>query len=171
MYYDERENNMNYNSLEEVNNYNEYNFVNKDEKKWDNDFKFDINSININNYRDSLKLYPIAEGFNKGNMFVNEYIPYKNYIYKVVVKGEKDTLLLNIQELTFKVKDLGLYLDIHPSDIEAFNIYKDSVKKLKELKSEYEKNYGPLCSTDTLYYSEYKWLKSPWPWVNEGGKK
>ena len=132
MYYDERDNHLKIkDESQEVNNYefqnkelNKYenkelnsfenNFTTNDIKKWDNDIKFDINNININNFRknESIELYSANEGLNKGNMFKNEYDPYKNYIYKVIVKGERDELLLKIQELTFKTIDLNLYLDI-----------------------------------------------------------
>lgn len=172
MYYDERENLVNYSVKDEENNYTEYNLTNKNEKKWDNDFKIDINNININNYRHIKRtLFSDREGFNKGNMIIEEYVPYKNYVYKVVVKGERDELLLKIQELTFKVIDLNLYLDIHPNDEEMYKVFKNTVQELKKYKDMYEKNFGPLCVTDTLYYDSYKWLKNPWPWMNEGGSK
>ena len=170
MYYDERENLVNYNVKDEENNYNEYNLTNKNEKKWDNDFNTYVENININNFRHTKRsLFSTTEGFNKGNMVKEEYVPYKNYIYKVIVKGERDELLLKIQELTFKVIDLNIYLDIHPNDNELYNEFKNTVKELKTYKDTYEKNYGPLCMTDTLYYDSYKWTKNPWPWMNEGG--
>ena len=74
MYYDERENLVNYSVKDEENNYTEYNLTNNNEKKWDNDFKIDINNININNYRHLKRtLFSDNEGFNKGNMIIEEY--------------------------------------------------------------------------------------------------
>lgn len=191
MYYDERDNHLKIkDESQEINNYefqnkelNKYenkelnsfenNFTTNDIKKWDNDIKFDINNININNFRknESIELYSANEGLNKGNMFKNEYDPYKNYIYKVVVKGERDELLLKIQELTFKTIDLNLYLDMYPNDDKCYQEFKSTVKDLKKYKELYEKNYGPLCMTDTLFYDSYKWEKNPWPWMNEGGQR
>lgn len=190
MYYDERHDhlkikdesqevnnydfeNKEYNKYEnkELNNY-ENNFTTNDVKKWDNDIKFDINNININNFRknENIELFSASEGLNKGNMFKNEYDPYKNYIYRVVVKGERDELLLKIQELTFKTIDLNLYLDMYPNDDICYKEFKNAVADLKKYKELYEKNYGPLCMTDTLFYDSYKWEKNPWPWMNEGGR-
>ena len=101
MYYDERENTFNYSDIdkESVSVDNEYNYVDMDNtvKKFDNDFKVDTINVNVNNFRKDNSLYSLSESLNKGNSFKNEYIPYKNYIYKVVVKGEKDSLLLKIQ--------------------------------------------------------------------------
>jgi len=198
MYYDERDNikvkykneteevnninnkeNIDYNNLElnkyenkEINKF-ENNYTQNDTKKWNNDFYFDINNININNFRKNEKpeLYTMTEGLNKGNMFKNEYNPYKNYIYRVVVKGDRDELLLKIQELTFKIIDLNLYLDVYPNNTEIYKEFKNTAAELKKHKEIYEKNYGPLCMTETLYYNDYKWENDPWPWMNEGGKK
>jgi len=180
MYYDERENNLNvideykekniYENKETTNLENNLTF--NDSKKWDNNIKFDINNLNINNFRanEKVELFKTNDGFNKGNMFKNLYDPYKNYIYKVVVSGERDELLLKIQELTFKVIDLNLYLDINPNNTSVYNEFKDTINELKKYKDMYEKNYGPLMLDETLYYDEYKWSKNPWPWTNEGGK-
>lgn len=197
MYYDERDNvKIKYNNeLEEKNNINnkeildydnmelntyetnktnkfENNYTQNDSKKWNNNFTFDINNININNFRKKGKpeLFGTSEGQNKGTIFKNEYDPYKNYIYRVVVKGEKDKLLLKIQELTFKTIDLNIYLDINPDDMEIYNEFKNTIAELKRQKELYEKNYGPLCMTDTLFYDDYKWSMDPWPWMNEGGR-
>ncbi len=174
MYFDERENEIEYsNYSNEVNNV-EKNYTQNNVKKWDNDFKVDIENININNFnnRESVNdLFTAKEGLNKGNMFRNLYNPYKSYVYKVVVNGKKDELLLKIQELTFKVIDLNLYLDINPADKNMFNEFKKAIEELNESKDLYEKNYGPLCVQETLYYDDYMWSKNPWPWMSEGGKK
>ena len=52
-----------------------------------------------------------------------------------------------------------------------YNEFKKAVEELKANKDLYEKNYGPLCVTETLYYDDYMWGKNPWPWMSEGGKK
>lgn len=172
MYFDERDNEIELSNYEnEFKKYeNIYNDI--DNKKWDNDFNIDIKNLNINNFnRDNNILYTSKEGLNKGNMFKNSYDPYKNYIYKVIVKGEKDELLLKIQELTFKMIDLNLYLDIFPNDINMYKEFKETSELLKKHKELYEKNYGPLCLDNTLYYDNYMWNKNPWPWMNERGNK
>lgn len=173
MYYDERENNLNYNTsnikeLDITNSYEEnYNEFNSKL----NDTDININNININNFRKehSKDLYSLEEGLNKGNSFKDEYIPYKNYVYRVVVKGDKDELLLRVQELTFRVIDLNLYLDIMPSS-SLYNEFRRTLRELNNTKALYEKKYGPLCLTDSGEYDKYMWSSNPWPWMNEGGK-
>ena len=175
MYFDERENELNYSNISKTKNDYDYNIYENtltdiDNKKWDNDFKIDIENLNINNFnRTPNDLYTCKEGLNKGNMFRGQYDPYKNYIFKVVVKGDRDELLLKVQELTFKIIDLNLYLDVNPKDTAIYNEFKKTVEELKRYKDLYEKNYGPLCLEETLYYDNYKWVNNPWPWMNEGG--
>ena len=39
--------------------------------------------------------------------------------------------------------------------------FKETVESLKKYKDLYEKNYGPLCLEETLYYDSYMWSKNP----------
>ncbi len=164
MYYDEN------------NNYFEYNNeISKDFFNVNNSKKYDTyNEINISNptfntvsYRNN-NLFTPTEGLNKGNMFKNLYDPYKNYVYKVTVRGKREELLLSIQELTFAVKDLNLYLDLHPNDNSALETFKNYSEELKRYKEMYNKEYSSLCATDSSK-NYFDWVKSPWPWDNMGG--
>ena len=174
MYFDERDNNLDYVG-EETNNYlkvedKDYNEVNNHEVyHFKNNKIYDINNININNYRENVsnELSLPKDGLNKGGMFKNIYDPYKSHIYKVVVKGERDEMLLKIQELTFAIKDLNLYLDVYPSDMEMFEKYRSYSKELEAIKETYEKKYGPLCSFSVMG-DKYNWYMNPWPW-DKGG--
>lgn len=133
---------------------------------------FDINlalfmpDISLN--RDSNILDPM-EGFSKGNMFKNEYEPYKNLTYiKLDPINEKERDLFRIMALSFAINDLNLYLDLHPDNLEIFNLFKKYITDKEKLCKEYEKKYGPLELTNTTG-SKYNWLNSPWPWDNLGG--
>lgn len=118
----------------------------------------------------SPKLESDTIGFLKGNMFTNEYMPYKNYTYiKPKVNGEKQNLLFKIMEASFVVNDYNLYLDLNPDNMEMFNKFKTATERLKKLTKEYEEKFGPLCVEDANY-NNYKWIESPWPWQKEDGK-
>ena len=111
------------------------------------------------------------EGFMRGNMFKNEYKPYKNLTYfKLLPKNEKEKMLYQIMALSFAINDLNLYLDLHPNNEEAFNLFKKYVNEKKELNKEYTKMFGPLTLTKTTG-SKYNWLDCPWPWDDLGGAK
>ena len=117
----------------------------------------------------SVKLYDPMEGFLRGNMFKDEYLPYKNLTYfKLNPTCEKERALYKLMAYSFAINDLNLYLDLHPDDKEMFETFKKYVKEKEKLCKEYEKNYGPLEITDTTG-SKYNWIDSPWPWDNIGG--
>ena len=136
----------------------------------DNDF--DINMAffipDVNFSRDVNILSPM-EGFLRGNMFQDEYEPYKNLTYfKLFPKDEKEKLLYQVMAYSFAINDLNLYLDLHPDNKEVFRLFKKYVQEEKELSQEYVKKYGPLEVTEVLG-NKYDWLNSPWPWDNRGG--
>lgn len=163
MYYDETNNYFEYETNKEYLNYN------NNVKNYDmyNEIKFNNANINLNDYRNN-SLFTPAEGLNKGNMFKGLYVPYKNYVYKVVVKGKKEELLLKIQELCFAVKDLNLYLDLYPNDTKMLELFKSYNQELRRLKELYNKEYSPICANEANK-NYFDWVNSPWPWDNKGG--
>lgn len=77
-------------------------------------------------------------------------------------------LLLNkIEKTKFVLFELRLYLDTHPTDIQAITHYKHYEKKLDEIIKEYEKIYGPLASKFTGTSDRWIWCDGPWPWERE----
>ena len=170
MYFDEINNS--FSKFEEENNY-----LNLVKNKFDLDnnydnYNFNFDNININNYRNKEnKLNSLSDGFNKGNMFADLYKPYKNYNYKVVVENKKDYLLLQIQQLSFAVKDLNLYLDVNSDDKDMIRMFNDFNGLLKQKILEYEKEYGPLTANSKDYSGSFTWVNNPWPWENKGDDK
>ena len=128
---------------------------------------FDGNNIYFEyNSHDNIRnttLHEYEEGFNKGNMFKNIYSKYKNHVYKLKVNTNKDDLLYKVQMYTFILKDLGLYLDVHPNDEGVFNKFTDVKKRLKTVKDKYDNVYGPLCLESTSD-TKYNYINNPWPW-------
>ncbi len=136
------------------------------------DNNFDVNMSlfipDLKFNRDTNILEPM-EGFLRGNMFRNEYKPYKNLTYyKLNPKNEKEKMLYKIMALSFAINDLNLYLDLHPDNKEAFDLFKKYIQDKKVLVKEYTKNYGPL-TLDKTVGSKYNWIDSPWPWDEMGG--
>lgn len=172
MYYDERNNYFDYISEENNNLYDikSNKYMTNLNKNYLNESNYDIGNINIYNYnRQNVKLVSQSEGLNRGNMFAEEYSPYKNHYYKVVVRGRREELLLKIQELTFAAKDLNIYLDLYPTDVNTLEIYKSYVKELNNLRVLYEREFGPIAASDVTSNKEFTWVNNPWPWDNRGG--
>ena len=84
-------------------------------------------------------------------------------------------LLKEIQQLSFRLYDLTLFLDTHPNEKCALKDYNETLSKYKIMVKNYEKLYGPLTLGDVDETAmDWKWIKGPWPWENymceEGNK-
>lgn len=73
----------------------------------------------------------------------------------------KDKLLRRVNSLGFAMHELRLFLDTHPNDTEALEMFNSYQKKYEAAKSEYEKQFGPLTLNG---YNTDEWLNDPWPW-------
>lgn len=162
MYFDENNNYFDIMMTEQEYEFNKN--YNKNEKN-DIDVNVNIDSINFNREEN---LYSPLEGFNKGNMFQNLYSQYKNHIYKLKVSSKRDELLYQIQMYLFAMKDLNLYLDLHPNDTAMLKKFYEYRNKYNELKNKYESEYSPLCINNVMNSSKWTWIDNPWPW-DKGG--
>lgn len=78
-----------------------------------------------------------------------------------------DQLLAMINQASFAMDDILLYLDTHPCDQAALNYYQYVTKLRREALEAYEATYGPLL-VDHVQSSQYwTWVQGKWPW--EGG--
>ena len=79
-------------------------------------------------------------------------------------------LLNHINEVSFAVDEIKLYLDTHPCDSEALEYFREMSSRRNEALKEYAEAYGPL-TIDTAADScteRWNWINEPWPW-QEGG--
>lgn len=84
--------------------------------------------------------------------------------------SSRKELMEHINEVSFAVDDVKLYLDTHPCDEDALSYFKEYSRKRNEALKEYAEKYGPL-TVDTAMYScndNWNWIDEPWPW-QEGG--
>lgn len=75
----------------------------------------------------------------------------------------KSKLLRRISSLGFSMHEYRLFLDTHPGDPQATELFNTCKKKYEAAKEEYEKQFGPLTLNG---YNSDEWLKDPWPWDN-----
>lgn len=76
----------------------------------------------------------------------------------------RDAMLQRISALDFYIIDLHLYLDTHPNDGEAIAMYNDCVLQVRELRDQYNENYGMLLSNICTSKQPWQWIENPWPW-------
>lgn len=91
-----------------------------------------------------------------GNIFKNEYIPYKNYVPRLIEpRTQKEKLLMEINFYRNASEDLGLYLSIYPTNKEYSLLFEKYARIAKEKIREYEDKYGPLTMGDSTYKDGY----------------
>lgn len=76
---------------------------------------------------------------------------------------DKKKLLRYIQEVSFAIDDVVLYLDTHPYDEEALKYYKKYKKLYHEASEEYTQCYGPLQTSNVIADDRWTWVEGPWP--------
>ncbi len=75
--------------------------------------------------------------------------------------SEKETKLKELMALDFKLYDLQLYLNTHPFDRDALEIYQDVSEEAQKVRDEYEAMYGPLKAMNAATDCEWLWIKNP----------
>jgi spore coat protein JB len=110
--------------------------------------------------------YPRKKALENGTLFPDLNLPF----YLKVDAGEvADTPLNQLRALGFVVLELGLYLDTHPEDSEAFALFQQYAALEQTARADYAKNYGPLTQLDAAQADHYTWVEGPWPWHYEEG--
>lgn len=79
----------------------------------------------------------------------------------------KEKLLARVSALGFAMHEYRLFLDTHPDNEDAKELFDKYSKKYALAKAEYEKEFGPITLNG---YNSDEWLKDPWPWENEANE-
>jgi spore coat protein JB len=81
------------------------------------------------------------------------------------MKLSQNSLLRRLQALEFTALEFNLYLDTHPTDMNALNEFNAVSAELANAKQEYEARYGPLINFGhSLSPGAWRWIEEPWPW-------
>ena len=81
----------------------------------------------------------------------------------------KEQLLHWVNQASFALTDIVLFLDTHPCDEEAINYYNHYQALRRKAVRQYEEQYGPLTTDYTPAGGHWCWATQSWPW--EGGCK
>ena len=112
-------------------------------------------------------LFTPKEALRHGNLYKNQYVGYKNYVPKIKApKNKKETLMHEIMSLEFTCLDLALVIYVYPTNKEYIALYKRYMSQLEELKRNYDKEYGSICSKNGVLKDGYfDYVTSPSPWL------
>ena len=74
-----------------------------------------------------------------------------------------EELMRAIMEADFMATDLKLYLDIHPDDEKALELYRDAVRQYKACKATFEDTFYPLTATSAGRDGTWDWIDGTFP--------
>ena len=116
------------------------------------------------------KRYSQQDALNNGTLFPGLNLPFRVKSEAVQALGGA---LAELQALEFVLVELGLYLDTHQGDAEAFTLYQQYAAMEKEAREKYEAAHGPVTQAATANAQSWSaWLNDPWPWnYQEGGTR
>ncbi len=113
------------------------------------------------------KKYSQSDALNNGTIFPGLNLPFHaKPVGGNVVNGP----LAELQALEFVLLELGLYLDTHQNDSEAFELYRQYSAMEAAAREQYEAANGPLLKRSIQHSDHYSWLSGPWPWEYREGR-
>ena len=76
-------------------------------------------------------------------------------------------LMKRIDEASFAMDDMILYLDTHPDDRQALEFYRTVTAMRREAVKAYEDAFGPLSIDASENPQQWDWITRSWPWEGE----
>lgn len=105
--------------------------------------------------------YAQTDALSNGTLFPGLNLPFH---LKIEGSTLPNSALAELQALEFVVLELGLYLDTHKDDAEAFALFKQYSAMEKAARAAYESKFGPITKETAATGNSYQWLTDPWPW-------
>ena len=104
--------------------------------------------------------YEARKALIRGTLYPGLDLPFMGMVNE---KEKPDTMLSQMQTLSFVIQELALYLDTHREDTEALELYRAYQELREKMAKQYAAQCGPL---NHMQKGEgpYRWLDDPWPW-------
>ena len=78
--------------------------------------------------------------------------------------SDRRALLRKIQMYGFALYDTALFLDSHPNDAGALDLYDKMSAAYNQSKKQYEENFGALTINNVNTDNGWSWNDHPFPW-------
>ena len=112
--------------------------------------------------------YTPRKAWIRGTLYPGLDLPFCNMVNKqetpVTPKSE-------LQTLAFAIQELALYLDTHPEDQEALEVYRGYQNMHHEASEKYARICGPMTHHQPVKDKKYTWVCDPWPWEYAANKE
>ena len=87
------------------------------------------------------------------------------------ISGMQFREYLRCRRLAFALQELALYLDTHPEDHEALELYRSYQRMYRDAAEKYARTCGPLTHRQAVSDKRYTWMCDPWPWEYAANKE
>lgn len=111
--------------------------------------------------------YEPRKAIVRGTLFPGLDLPLMGIVNKNLLPA---TPLSELQVLAFAVQELALYLDTHPEDTEALELYRQYQELYQKCSESYQQKIRPLNHATPSQDGNYAWLDDPWPWEYAANK-
>lgn len=105
--------------------------------------------------------YDSDEALVKGTLFPGLDLPFMDYTANGTLP---DTPKHELMALDFVTQELALYLDTHPKDSEAFELWKCFQELADEGRRRYVERNGPVTRDENARFDSWVWTNDNWPW-------
>ena len=112
--------------------------------------------------------YEARKGIVRGTLFPGLDLPFMGMVNQNELPVTPKT---ELQTLGFAINELALYLDTHPNDREALELYQAYQKMYHQGMMEFGDKHGPLTHSHPTQGDHYRWTKDPWPWEYAANKE
>lgn len=112
--------------------------------------------------------YEARTALVRGTLYPGLDLPFMGMVNK---KELPVTPKSELQVLGFAVQELALYLDTHPDDNEALELYRTYQQMYHKLATEHAQKCGPMTHAMPVDHKTYTWLDEPWPWEFAANKE
>lgn len=112
--------------------------------------------------------YEARKGLVRGTLYPGLDLPFMGMVNQKELPVTPST---ELQALGFAVNELALYLDTHPCDEEALELYRAYQKLLHDGSMEYSQDRMPLNHATPVTQKSYNWIDDPWPWEFAANKE
>ena len=112
--------------------------------------------------------YEARKGLVRGTLFPGLDLPFMGMVNHKELPVTPKT---ELQVMGFALQELALYLDTHPDDEEALELYRTYQKMYHKGMMTYSENCGPLNHATPVEDRSYSWMNDPWPWEYAANKE
>jgi len=118
--------------------------------------------------QENAPVYQAPKALIRGTLYPGLDLPFMNMINQ---KEMTRNPMNRLQAMDFAIGELSLYLDTHPNDTEALELFQTYVETYADALQKFEQDYGASTRYGAGIRGRYDWTDGPWPWEYDANKE